>query len=88
MLCVLWDVISRLTCDAELDVYLAVRQLHSARPEALTSVVSRSVGLSVGLSACLSARLPACLPACLPIGRSVGRSVNCTVSDPRSSLPW
>ena len=80
MLCVLWDVISRLTCDAELDVYLAVRQLHSARPEALTSVVSRSVGLSVSLSACLSARLPAC--------RSVGRSVNCTVSDPRSSLPW
>ncbi|KAK7101440.1 hypothetical protein V1264_019822 [Littorina saxatilis] len=38
VVCALWDVISRMTCDAELDVYMAVRQLHTVRPEALTSV--------------------------------------------------
>ncbi|XP_070191581.1 receptor-type tyrosine-protein phosphatase epsilon-like [Littorina saxatilis] len=38
VVCALLDVISRMTCDAELDVYMAVRQLHTVRPEALTSV--------------------------------------------------
>ncbi|KAK7101445.1 hypothetical protein V1264_019827 [Littorina saxatilis] len=38
VVCALWDVISRMACDAELDVYMAVRQLHTVRPEALTSV--------------------------------------------------
>ncbi|XP_076464799.1 receptor-type tyrosine-protein phosphatase alpha-like [Babylonia areolata] len=37
-LCALWDVISRMTCDGDVDVYLAARHVHTVRPEAITSV--------------------------------------------------
>ncbi|XP_076469563.1 uncharacterized protein LOC143299916 isoform X2 [Babylonia areolata] len=39
VVCALWDVISRMTYDGEADVYLAVRHVHTVRPEAITSVV-------------------------------------------------
>ncbi|XP_076444662.1 uncharacterized protein LOC143282781 [Babylonia areolata] len=38
VLCALWDVISRVTYDGDVDVYLAVRHVHTVRPEAITSV--------------------------------------------------
>ncbi|KAL8605903.1 hypothetical protein ACOMHN_059693 [Nucella lapillus] len=38
-LCALWDVISRVTCDDDVDVYLAVRHVHTVRPEAISSLV-------------------------------------------------
>ncbi|KAL8608826.1 hypothetical protein ACOMHN_045889 [Nucella lapillus] len=37
-LCALWDVISRVTCDDDVDVYLAVRHVHTVRPEAISSL--------------------------------------------------
>ncbi|XP_025107905.1 receptor-type tyrosine-protein phosphatase kappa-like isoform X3 [Pomacea canaliculata] len=37
--CALCDVISRLTRDKDVDVYMTVRELHTVRPQALTSVV-------------------------------------------------
>ncbi|XP_076469550.1 uncharacterized protein LOC143299914 isoform X3 [Babylonia areolata] len=39
VVCALWDVISRMTYDGEADVYLAVRHVHTVRPEAITSVM-------------------------------------------------
>ncbi|KAK7503371.1 hypothetical protein BaRGS_00005292 [Batillaria attramentaria] len=38
LFCALHDVISRVTQDQEVDVYLAVRHVHSVRPEAIPSV--------------------------------------------------
>ncbi|KAL8560994.1 hypothetical protein ACOMHN_050074 [Nucella lapillus] len=38
-LCALWDVISRVTCDDDVDVYFAVRHVHTVRPEAISSLV-------------------------------------------------
>ncbi|XP_076464829.1 receptor-type tyrosine-protein phosphatase alpha-like [Babylonia areolata] len=37
-LCALWNVISRMTCDGDVDVYLAARHVHTVRPEAIISV--------------------------------------------------
>ena len=39
LVCALWEIISRLMCDGEVDVYLAVRHVHNVRPEAIASVV-------------------------------------------------
>ena len=66
VVCALWEVISRLTCDGEVDIYLAVRQVHSVRPEAIASVVGCPfVCLPVCLPVCLSACLSVCSPVCL-----------------------
>lgn len=35
----LWNVLSRLTSDKEIDVYMAVRETHSVIPHAMTSLV-------------------------------------------------
>ncbi|KAL8605905.1 hypothetical protein ACOMHN_059695 [Nucella lapillus] len=45
-LCALWDVISRVTCDDDVDVYLAVRHVHTVRPEAISSLAKRIPGHS------------------------------------------
>ncbi|XP_025107937.1 receptor-type tyrosine-protein phosphatase alpha-like [Pomacea canaliculata] len=39
LFCALCDVISRVTHDKEVDVYLTIRELHNVRPQAVTSVV-------------------------------------------------
>ncbi|KAL8560993.1 hypothetical protein ACOMHN_050073 [Nucella lapillus] len=38
-LCALWDVISRVKCDDDVDIYFAVRHVHTVRPEAISSLV-------------------------------------------------
>ncbi|KAL8617935.1 hypothetical protein ACOMHN_052886 [Nucella lapillus] len=37
-LCALWDIISRVTFDDDVDVYLAARHVHTVRPEAIASL--------------------------------------------------
>ena len=39
LFCAICDVISRMTSDGEIDVYMAVRNVHIVRPESVTSQV-------------------------------------------------
>ena len=42
LFCAMCDTISRMTSDGEIDVYMAVRNIHVIRPESVTSQVSNA----------------------------------------------